>query len=109
KPTQKFPPASASRQHLPLMKNCEPSQVRERRKLMSDHDEILDRVRSAVAETLSIELDEPKLNQRFLADVGGESVDWRDLLFRVERDWHVRLPGLENFEGVAADAEGRFT
>ena len=75
---------------------------------MCDHEKILDRVRAAVAETLSIELDEAQADQRFFADLGAESIDWLDLTFRIDRDFGARLPGLGNFEGIATDAEGRY-
>lgn len=75
---------------------------------MHDYDTILERLRVAVAETLSIEPEEAEPAQRFFADLGAESIDWLDLSFRVERDWKVRLPGLGSFDGIATDAEGRF-
>jgi len=58
---------------------------------------------------LSIEPDDAEPAQRFFTDLGAESIDWLDLSFRVERDLGVRLPGLGSFEGIATDAEGRFT
>jgi acyl carrier protein len=76
---------------------------------MPDFDGILERVRVAVAETLSIEPEAAAPNQRFFADLGAESIDWLDLSFRIERDYKVRLPGLGSFDGIATDGEGRFT
>jgi acyl carrier protein len=76
---------------------------------MHADEKILSRVRVAVAETLSIEVEEAQPDQRFFGDLDAESIDWLDLTFRIERDLKARLPGLGSFEGIATDADGRFT
>jgi acyl carrier protein len=75
---------------------------------MSDHDEILDRVRAAIAKTMAIDLDEVDPSKRFFTDIDAESIEWLDLSFRLDKEFGVRIPGM-NFPAAETDAEGRFT
>ncbi len=76
---------------------------------MSEHREILNRVIPAVAEALSIEADEVQRSQTFFVDLKGESIEWLDLSFRLDKEFRVRIPGIGNFANVQTDAEGGFT
>jgi acyl carrier protein len=76
---------------------------------MLDHEEILSRVNPAVAESLGIEVDEIQPSQTFFGDLGGESIEWLDLSFRLDKEFGLRLPGLGSLNGIETDAEGRFT
>jgi acyl carrier protein len=75
---------------------------------MSDHAEILVRVRAAIAEALDIDLELAQPPQRFFTDLGAESIEWLDLSFRLDKQFGVRVPGL-NFPAGGTDSEGRFT
>lgn len=76
---------------------------------MLDHEEILRRVIPAVAESADVDASEIQPSQTFLGDLGGESIEWLDLSFRLDKEFGVRLPGLGNLGGIETDAEGRFT
>jgi acyl carrier protein len=76
---------------------------------MRDIDEILPRVQQAVADTLCIDLEEAAPATRFFTDIDGESIEWLDLSFRLDKEFGVRIPGLGNYAGIATDDEGRFT
>jgi acyl carrier protein len=72
-------------------------------------EEILSRVKPAVAESLGIEVTEIQPSQTFFGDLGGESIEWLDLSFRLDKEFGLRLPGLGSLGGIETDAEGRFT
>jgi acyl carrier protein len=76
---------------------------------MLDHDEILRRVGPAVAESLSIDAEEVQASQTFFADLGGDSLAWLDLSFRLDKEYRVRIPGWAAWQAVETDVEGRFT
>jgi acyl carrier protein len=76
---------------------------------VSDPENILSRVTAAVAESLAIDPSEVESSQRFFVDIGGESIEWLDLSFRLDKEFGVRIPGIGNFTGAETDDEGRFT
>jgi len=76
---------------------------------MPDSREILGRVQTAVADTLVVDLDTVTPAQRFFTDLGGESLEWLDLSFRLDKEFGIRIPGISNYAGIETDAEGRFT
>lgn len=76
---------------------------------MRDIEELLPRVQQAVADTLCLDLDEVGAGNRFFTDLGGESIDWLELSFRLEKEFAARIPGIGNYAGIETDAEGRFT
>jgi len=76
---------------------------------MLDHDEVLSRVIPAVAESLSVDTHEVQRSQTYFVDLDGDSIAWLDLSFRLDKEFRVRIPGLNSLGGVETDAEGRFT
>jgi acyl carrier protein len=75
---------------------------------MSDHAEILARVQAAIAESLAVDLAEVAPSKGFFTEIGGEKIEWLDLSFRLDKQFGIRIPGM-NFPGAATDVEGRFT
>jgi acyl carrier protein len=76
---------------------------------MSDQPETLSRVKAAIVESLSMEPEEVEPRQRFFTDLGGESMEWLDLSFRLDKEFGVRIPGIGSFASAETDAEGRLT
>jgi acyl carrier protein len=76
---------------------------------VSEHVEVLNRVIPAVAESLSIEAEEVQPSQTFFVDLKGESIEWLDLSFRLDKEFRARIPGIGNFANVETDADGSFT
>jgi acyl carrier protein len=76
---------------------------------MAEFEEIRERVRIKVAESLDLDLSEVMTTQRFFTDMGAESIEWLDLSFRLDKEFGARIPGVGNFAGGATDAEGHFT
>jgi acyl carrier protein len=76
---------------------------------MLDHDEVLSRVKPAVAEALAIDVEEVQASQTFFVDLQGDSLAWLDLSFRLDKEFRVRIPGLAAWQSVATDEQGRMT
>ena len=73
-------------------------------------------VQRALVEALNCDDDEVVLTARIQADLGAESIDFLDIIFRLERDFNIKIPRNELFtESVSfqEDAgyihEGKFT
>lgn len=62
------------------------------RVLAARHDEILGTVRSAVAEVLGREESEVQPNSSLMNDLNAESLDFLDLLFRLETSFGIKIP-----------------
>lgn len=76
--------------------------------LASRHDEILTTVRSAIAEVLGRELSEIPPNASLMKDLNAESLDFLDLLFRLESAFGIKIPrgGIQRAtQGSLSDAE----
>ncbi len=76
--------------------------------LASRHDEILGTVRSAVAEVLGREENEVQANSSLMNDLNAESLDFLDLLFRLESAFGIKIPrgGIQRAtQGSLTDAE----
>lgn len=54
--------------------------------------EIYPQVSKIVADVLAVDESEVKLQSRLIADLGGESIDFLDLVFRLERHFNVKIP-----------------
>lgn len=66
------------------------------------------KVREIIAEVLVIDEDEIALNSRLIADLGAESIDFLDLVFKLEKEFKIKIPRgqLEkNARGVLSEDE----
>lgn len=50
------------------------------------------KVASAIADALAREVDECKLQSRIIDDLGAESIDLLDIVFRLERGFKIKIP-----------------
>ena len=66
-----------------------------------------ERVRAVVMETYGAEEDEVTSETAFIADLGGESIDQPDLVFRLEREFDLEIPSgdVAEFETVQQHVE----
>lgn len=62
---------------------------------------IWSKVRNCVAEALGLDDDEVELDARLIDDLGAESLDFLDLVFRLERAFDIKIPR----GGVEAQAQ----
>jgi acyl carrier protein len=53
------------------------------------NDEIFSKVRTLLVDALSVDDDEVTLAARLQADLGAESIDMLDIIFRLEREFHL--------------------
>jgi len=54
--------------------------------------ELLDRIRPLVAEVMMVPLEDVTADSALVADLGGESIDVLDLVFRIEEALGIEIP-----------------
>jgi acyl carrier protein len=55
-------------------------------------DEIMEKVREALVEALGVDEDEVLPTARIGADLGAESIDYLDIVFRLEKAFNIKVP-----------------
>ena len=79
---------------------------------------VLAKVQDAIAEALGLDEDEVELDARLIDDLGAESLDFLDIVFRLERAFDIKIPrgGVESQardgaleEGVVYEVDGVLT
>ena len=55
-------------------------------------DEVLEGVVRMIAEALARDVDEVQLDSRLIEDLGAESIDFLDIVFRLEQLFHIEIP-----------------
>jgi acyl carrier protein len=58
---------------------------------MSDSTRVPDRVREIVAEALARPADEVRLGSILMADLGAESLDFLDIVFKLEHEFRIQI------------------
>ena len=81
---------------------------------MPSKEEIFSKVRDILVEALSVEEDEVTPEATLTSDLGAESIDFLDIVFRLEKAFNIKIPRGELFpENLLTDANfvqnGRFT
>jgi acyl carrier protein len=81
---------------------------------MPSKEEIFSKVRDILVEALSVEEDEVTPEATLTGDLGAESIDFLDIVFRLEKAFNIKIPRGELFpENLLTDANfvqnGRFT
>lgn len=67
--------------------------------------EILDKVRETLVDALGVDDDEVTEAATLVDDLGAESIDFLDIVFRLEKNFGIKIPRGELFpENLAADA-----
>src|SRR6476660_9297642 len=60
-------------------------------------DEIFSKVSSTLVEALNVDEDEIQPQARLQGDLGAESIDFLDIVFRLEREFGIKIPRGELF------------
>jgi acyl carrier protein len=60
-------------------------------------DEIQTKVVATLVEALNVDEDEVKLSSTLQGDLGAESIDFLDIVFRLEREFGIKIPRGELF------------
>ncbi len=73
---------------------------------MPSRDEIFEKVRDTLVDALGLSDDEVTPEARLAADLGAESIDFLDIVFRLEKNFGMKIPRGELFPEnfAAADA-----
>jgi acyl carrier protein len=69
-------------------------------------DQIFGRVRDCFCEALGLDEDEVELGSRVIDDLGAESLDLLDIVFRLERSFGVKIPRGDLEEQARASLDG---
>ena len=70
------------------------------------HDEVFDKVRDVLVEALAVDEDEVSPSATLTADLGAESIDFLDIVFKLEQTFGFKIEQGELFpDNVAQDPE----
>lgn len=70
---------------------------------MPTRDEIFEKVRTTLVDALGVDEEEVSDSSRLSADLGAESIDLLDIVFRLEKAFNIKIPRGELFpENFAA-------
>ena len=73
---------------------------------MPSRDEIFEKVRTALVDALGVDEDEVTPGATMVGDLGAESIDFLDIVFRLEKAFGIKIPRGELFpEDVLSSAE----
>lgn len=53
------------------------------------------RVRKVIAESLCVDLEDVKVESSLMRDLGAESIDFLDIMFRLEKEFEIKIPQRE--------------
>ncbi len=81
---------------------------------MPDREEIYSKVQEILMDALSVDDDEVTPEATLTGDLGAESIDFLDIVFRLEKEFDIKIPRGELFpENLLSDSQfvedGRFT
>ena len=72
---------------------------------MASRDEIFAKVQETLVDALGVDDDEVLEGATLVDDLGAESIDFLDIVFRLEKNFGIKIPRGELFpENLAADA-----
>jgi acyl carrier protein len=73
---------------------------------MATNEEVFAKVRTALVEALSVDEDEVTPEAKLTTDLGAESIDFLDIVFRLEKAFDIKVPRAELFpEDVLANTQ----
>jgi acyl carrier protein len=73
---------------------------------MPSRDEIFEKVRTALVDALGVDDDEVTSSATMVGDLGAESIDFLDIVFRLEKAFGIKIPRGELFpEDVLSSSE----
>jgi acyl carrier protein len=75
---------------------------------MPTTDEIFDKVRQTLTDALGVDDDEVTSEATLIGDLGAESIDFLDIVFRLEKNFEIKIPRGELFPESIASADSSF-
>ena len=71
---------------------------------MPTHDEIFQKVQATLVDALGVDEEDVTCDATLQGDLGAESIDFLDIVFRLERNFEIKIPRGELFpENVVSD------
>jgi acyl carrier protein len=64
---------------------------------MPTHEEVFEKVRTALVDALGVDDDEVTPEATMVGDLGAESIDFLDIVFRLEKAFGIEIPRAELF------------
>ena len=64
---------------------------------MPTKDEIYDKIKVALVDALGVDDDEIQPDATLVGDLGAESIDFLDIVFRLEKSFEIKIPRGELF------------
>ena len=75
---------------------------------MPTQDEVFQKVRATLVDALNVDEDEVSMSSRLRADLNAESIDFLDIVFRLEKQFNVKIPREELFPESIFQGDPRF-
>ena len=75
---------------------------------MPNKDEIYNKVRETLEDALGVDEDEVSPEATLAGDLGAESIDFLDIVFRLEKNFDVKIPRGELFPENLTSADASF-
>jgi acyl carrier protein len=72
---------------------------------MPTHDEIFEKVRTTLVDALGVDEEDVTASSSLRNDLGAESIDLLDIVFRLERNFGIKIPRGELFPENVSDPE----
>jgi acyl carrier protein len=73
---------------------------------MPTYDQVFEKVQATLVDALGVDEDEVTREATLQGDLGAESIDFLDIVFRLERNFGIKIPRGELFpENLTADPE----
>ncbi len=73
---------------------------------MPTYEQIFEKVQATLVDALGVDEEEVTSNATLQGDLGAESIDFLDIVFRLERNFGIKIPRGELFpENLTADPE----
>lgn len=73
---------------------------------MATKDEVFEKVQAALVDALGVDDDEVTPEATLVGDLGAESIDFLDIVFRLEKSFNIEIPRAELFpEDILTNAE----
>lgn len=82
--------------------------------MLNDRNDIVKNINIVISQALKVDADKIDLNASLIKDLGAESIDFLDIVFRLEKTFKIKIPKGELFpEKMLTDSrfvkEGRIT
>lgn len=73
---------------------------------MPTEQEVFEKIRAALVDALGVDEDEVTPDATLVGDLGAESIDFLDIVFRLEKAFNIEIPRAELFpEDILTNAE----